>query len=60
MMFYSVTWLMVDVVTNQDKYYFMYISNWVEIIQCIYFCKLFFCSKTSEKIKFKKSSKTFR
>ena len=37
MMIYSLSWFLVDIITNEDKMYFFHISNWTEILQCIYF-----------------------
>jgi len=37
MMLYSLSWFLVDIITNEDEMYFFYISNWTEITQCLYF-----------------------
>merc|ERR1719376_584330 len=36
-MLYSLSWLLVDIITNEDKMYLFHVSNWTEIVQCIYF-----------------------
>jgi len=37
MMLYSLSWFVVDIITNEDKMYLFHVSNWTEIVQCIYF-----------------------
>merc|ERR1719376_1062912 len=36
-MLYSLSWFLVDIITNEDKMYLFHVSNWTEIVQCIYF-----------------------
>merc|ERR1719376_1807373 len=36
-MLYSLSWLLVDIITNEDEMYFFHVSNWMEFVQCIYF-----------------------
>merc|ERR1719489_488856 len=36
-MLYSLSWFVVDIITNEDKMYLFHVSNWMEFVQCFYF-----------------------